>query len=155
MTQKQSFFSSSLLVVFLMSTNGFASEKLEISCVQSPDAPAPIGPFSQAINVQHQKGLLFISGQLPIEPKTNELVDNPEAATLQVMTNLRAILETAGLSFDNVVKTTILLRDMTDFPVVNQAYSSFLKTPYPARETFQAAALPKGARLEISMIAAY
>ena len=118
------------------------------------NAPAPIGPYSQAVSFN---GLLFISGQIAIEPESGKMItDSIEKETEQVMLNLKAVLAVAGCNFDNVIKSSIFLKDMDDFTTVNRIYGSFLKEDghYPARETVQVARLPKDARVEISMIAA-
>lgn len=125
----------------------------QITAINTVDVPKPIGPFSQAILVRNPKRILHTSGQLPIDPTTNELKTTPAEATEQCMQNLKAILQSANMSFENVIKTTIILKNMSDFPVVNKVYESFLKPPYPARITFQVAALPKDACVEIEMIA--
>ncbi len=126
---------------------------MKITAIQTPDAPKPIGPFSQAIKVDNAQTMVFISGQLPINAATNVLETDPAKATQQCMQNAAAILKEAGMDFSNVVKTTILLADINHFPIINASYESFLKAPYPARATFQAGALPKGACVEIEMIA--
>ena len=115
-------------------------------------APAPIGPYSQAIVIGTT---LYTSGQVAINPENNELVlDTIEAETEQVMKNLKAVLEAADMTFENVVKTTIFLMNMNDFAKVNTIYgSSFDEKNAPARETVQVAGLPKGVNVEISMIA--
>jgi 2-iminobutanoate/2-iminopropanoate deaminase len=121
--------------------------------ITSNDAPAPIGPYSQAIQTG---GIIFISGQIPMNALTGELIqENIELATHLVMENLRAILREADMNFGNVVKTTIFLKDMNDFPVVNEIYGGYFngKTPPPARETVQVAKLPKDVQVEISAIA--
>jgi len=119
--------------------------------INTPDAPAAIGPYSQAI---HSNGTLYVSGQLPVNPKTGEMVqDDISANTKQVMENISAILKTAGLDFSNVLKTTIFLADMNDFAKVNEVYSSYFSSDFPARETVQVARLPKDAKIEISVIA--
>ena len=121
--------------------------------ITSNDAPAPIGPYSQAIQTG---GIMFISGQIPMNALTNEIIlDNIELATHLVMENLKAILQEAGMNFGNVVKTSIFLKDMGDFPVVNEIYGGYFngKTPAPARETVQVAMLPKDVQVEISAIA--
>ncbi len=121
--------------------------------ITSNDAPAPIGPYSQAIQTG---GIIFISGQIPTNALTGELIlDNIELATHLVMENLRAILREADMNFGNVVKTSIFLKDMNDFPVVNEIYGGYFKgkTPPPARETVQVAKLPKDVQVEISAIA--
>ncbi len=119
--------------------------------INTPNAPAPIGPYSQAVKAG---GLLFISGQIPIDPATG----NVEATdiigeTHQVMHNLRAILTQAGLDFGHVVKTTILLSDMSFFGDVNTVYGKYFQGNFPARETFAVKGLPKNVNVEISMIA--
>ncbi len=120
--------------------------------ITSNNAPAPIGPYSQAIQTG---AILFISGQIPMNALTNELItDDIELATHLVLENLRAILEEAKMNFNNVVKTSIFLKNMDDFPVVNEIYAGYFKgkTP-PARETVQVAKLPKDVQVEISAIA--
>lgn len=117
------------------------------------NAPKAIGPYSQAIKVNNAQEVLYISGQLPINPETDDLESDPAKATEQCMKNLRAILKEAGMDFNNVVETIILLKDINDFAAVNTAYAAFLQEPYPARATFQAGALPKGAVVEIKMTA--
>ena len=114
-------------------------------------APQAIGPYSQAIRAG---GLLFVSGQIPLDPSTGELVDGDvRAQTEQVMRNLGEILKAAGVSFDRVVRTTIFLADLADFGTVNEAYGGYFDPPAPARATFQVARLPKDARVEIDAIA--
>ncbi len=120
--------------------------------IQSNLAPAPIGPYSQAVEVN---GLVFVSGIIALIPGTDNLMmDSIEAETHQVMTNMKAILEAAGLGFENIVKTSIFLMNMGDFVAVNTVYGSYFEGNYPARETIQVAGLPKGVRVEISVIAA-
>lgn len=112
----------------------------------------PIGPYSTAIE---NGDLLFISGQIPLDGATGKLVPGDiSAQARQSMENLKAILAAAGLSFANVVKTTIFLTDMADFAAVNEVYKSYVTEPYPARSTFAVAALPMGAKVEVEMIAA-
>jgi 2-iminobutanoate/2-iminopropanoate deaminase len=119
--------------------------------VSSPSAPRAIGPYSQAIRAG---SLLFVSGQIPLDPATGEMVSGDIAAqTHQVFQNLAAILEAAGASFDHVVRTTVYLADMNDFPAMNEVYGSYFSSPAPARATVQAARLPKDARVEIDLIA--
>jgi 2-iminobutanoate/2-iminopropanoate deaminase len=119
--------------------------------IVSEKAPAPIGPYSQAVKAN---GMLFISGQIAINPETNELVINTLIGeTHQVMKNLQAILEASDMSFENVVKTTILLSDMEMFGPVNEIYALYFTGDFPARETYAVKALPKNVHLEISMIA--
>ena len=118
--------------------------------ISTQDAPLAIGAYSQAVLVD---GILYISGQIPINPENGNLVEEIEEETHQVMKNLKAILHEAGLDFSNVVKTSIFLTDMKNFPLVNDIYSSYFSNDdYPARETIQVAALPKGVSVEISMI---
>jgi 2-iminobutanoate/2-iminopropanoate deaminase len=119
--------------------------------INTPKAPAPIGPYNQAVQTGN---LLFVSGQIPINPATNELVQGTiEDEALQVMYNLRSILEEANVTFDNVVKTTIFLSDMSLFAEVNKIYGSFFNSDFPARETVAVKGLPKGVNVEISVIA--
>jgi len=120
--------------------------------VQTKDAPAAIGPYSQAVI---SGNLLFVSGQIPIDPETgNLIIGGIESETHRVMKNIEAILETAGYGFDQVVKTTIFLKSMDDFAKINAVYASYFTDNYPARETVEAARLPKNANVEISVIAA-
>ncbi len=119
--------------------------------ISTPSAPAAIGPYSQAIQVDN---LLFVSGQIPLDPKSGELVAGGiEAETKRVMENLAAILKAAGTDFDRVVKTTIFLKDMSNFQKVNEIYGSYFKPPFPARATVEVARLPKDVRVEIDCIA--
>ena len=118
--------------------------------ISTAGAPAAIGPYSQAIAVD---GLLFCSGQLGLDPASGNLVGGVEAQAERSMLNLRAVLDAAGLTFENVVKTTIFLADMADFAVVNAVYGRFMPDPPPARSTVQVAALPKGGLVEIEAIA--
>ena len=119
--------------------------------VQTDTAPAPIGPYSQAVVGGN---LLFISGQIALNPQTGEL-DNASirTETLRVMNNLQAILTAAGQGFDDVIKTTIFLTDMNLFAEVNEIYGSYFKNSYPARETVAVSGLPRNVNVEISMIA--
>jgi 2-iminobutanoate/2-iminopropanoate deaminase len=119
--------------------------------VSSRDAPAAIGPYSQAVRAG---GLLFISGQIPLDPESGEVVNGDVSAqTHRVMRSLGAILEAAGAGFDDVVRTTIFLTDLGDFARVNEVYGSYFTAPAPTRATVQVAALPKGASVEIDAIA--
>ena len=119
--------------------------------ILSSKAPAPIGPYSQAIEAN---GTLYVSGQIPIDPATGEIVAGGiEPQAKQVMQSLQAILQEAGYSFDQVVKTTILLDDLANFAKVNEIYGSYFGEGAPARETYQVAKLPKGVAVEISCIA--
>jgi len=121
------------------------------SIIFTEKAPAPIGPYSQAVQTGN---MLFVSGQIPIDPVTNQLISGTikdEAG--QVMENLGALLLKAGFSFENVVKTTIFLSDMNHFAEVNEVYGSYFKSDYPARETVAVLGLPKNVNVEISLIA--
>lgn len=119
--------------------------------VSSESAPTAIGPYSQAIRAG---SLLFLSGQIPLDPATGAMIDGDIAAqTHRVFANLAAILAAAGASFDHVVKTTVYLADMNDFATVNEIYGTYFSSPAPARATVQAARLPKDARVEIDLIA--
>ncbi|MBP7173746.1 MAG: RidA family protein [Cloacibacterium sp.] len=119
--------------------------------ISTSHAPSAIGPYAQA-NFAH--GILYISGQIPVDPSTGNLVDGIEKETHQVMKNLKAILEEAGMTFSNVVKATIFLKNMDDFSKMNEIYASYLDpNQYPARETVQVSCLPKNVSVEISMIA--
>lgn len=119
--------------------------------VYSPEAPEPIGPYSQAVMTGN---LLFISGQIAIDRATGNFVNaNIKDEAGQVMKNIDAILKAAGLTFANVIKSTIFLKNMNDFPVVNEVYGSYFKEAPPARETVEVSKLPKDATVEISCIA--
>lgn len=119
--------------------------------IKTPNAPAPIGPYNQAIVAN---GFLYVSGQIAINPQNNELVlSSVEDETKQVMDNLSAILAEAKFSFEDVVKTTIFLSDMSLFPVVNDIYGSYFTGAFPARETIAVAGLPKNVNVEISVVA--
>ena len=121
--------------------------------VSSPDAPKAIGPYSQAVRAGQ---LLFVSGQVPLDPVTGEIVSGDIAAqTRRVFENLEAVLKAGGRSFNDVVRTTVFLADMNDFAEVNKVYGSYFSEPYPARATVQVARLPKDARVEIDVIASY
>ena len=124
----------------MMSSTSLATEK----------APAAIGPYSQGIK---SNGMVFVSGQLPVNPATGELLTEIAAATRQSLTNLAAVLAAGGCTMDQVVKTTVFLSDLKNFTAMNEVYSEFFKTNPPARSTVQVAALPKGAVVEIEAIA--
>lgn len=121
--------------------------------ITTDQAPAPIGPYNQAIL---KNGMLFTSGQIAIDPKTGELVlDDIKAETKVVMENVKAILSKAGMTFENVLKSTIFISDMNNFGAINEVYGSyFQEATAPARETVQVAKLPKSVNVEISVIAA-
>jgi 2-iminobutanoate/2-iminopropanoate deaminase len=119
--------------------------------VVTPHAPEPIGPYSQAIVCGN---VLYCSGQIPIDPQTGELVDGDAGTqTERVLENLGAILCAAGYQFENVIKTTVFLIDMNDFPAVNKVYERYFGMTKPARSTVAVAALPRGSRVEIDCIA--
>jgi 2-iminobutanoate/2-iminopropanoate deaminase len=121
--------------------------------VSSPDAPKAIGPYSQAVRAGQ---LLFLSGQVPLDPATGQIVDGDIAAqTHRVFENLGAVLKAGGRSFADVVRTTVFLADMNDFAAVNAVYGTYFTEPYPARATVQVARLPKDARVEIDLIATF
>ena len=119
--------------------------------ISTTKAPAAIGPYSQANLVN---GVLYISGQIPVNSETGKVEEGIEKATHQVMKNLQAILEEAGMTFSNVAKASIFLKNMDDFAVMNEIYASYLNPEsFPARETVQVSCLPKNVDIEISMIA--
>lgn len=118
--------------------------------IATPNAPAAIGPYSQAVELN---GTLFVSGQLPIIPATGEMPDGIEAQTRQSLTNIFAILKEAGLRANDVVKTCVLLADINDFGAMNAVYAEFFPEDKPARVCYQVAALPKGSLIEIDVIA--
>lgn len=119
--------------------------------INTTNAPAPIGPYNQAVK---SGNLLFVSGQIPIDPSTNNLVSGTiKDEAHQVMKNLHAILVEAGLTFEHIVKTTIFLSDMSLFAEVNEIYGSYFSKDFPARETVAVKGLPKGVNVEISVIA--
>ena len=119
--------------------------------ISTDKAPKAIGPYSQAVGWDQ---LVFCSGQIPIDPETGEMViGGVEKQTKQVLINLGVVLQAAGSGWDQVLKTTIYLQAMSDFPVINEIYGSFFAEPYPARATVEVGGLPKGALVEIDAIA--
>lgn len=121
--------------------------------IHTPSAPAAIGPYSQAID--SGAGIVFVSGQLPIDPATGAFPEGGvKAQTRQSLLNAKAILEAAGLGLGNVVKTTVFLADMADFAAMNEVYAEFFAIPFPARSAVAVKTLPKGALVEIECIAA-
>lgn len=119
--------------------------------VHTENAPAAIGPYSQAVQAGNT---IYVSGQIPIDPAVGELVPGGiEEQTHRSLTNISNILSAAGYSMQDVVKTTVLLADIADFAAMNAVYAEFFTEPYPARAAFQAAAIPKGAKVEIECIA--
>jgi len=131
---------------------------LKKQIINTSNAPAPIGPYNQAIKVGNTDGsgqtMLFISGQVCIDPSSGELKNTDlQEETNQVMHNLKAILQEGGMDFSNVVKTTIFLTDMKRFSEMNEVYGKYFDDDFPARETVEVSALPKFVNVEISMIA--
>jgi reactive intermediate/imine deaminase len=120
--------------------------------ISTPDAPAAIGVYSQAVRVGNT---IWVSGQIPLDPKTQELVKGDvEAQVRQVFENLKAIVAAAGASFDDVVKATVFLVDLSHFALVNKVMAEYFREPYPARAAVGVAALPRGAQVEVECIAA-
>ena len=123
------------------------------TAIASPDAAKPVGPYSAALRAGE---FLFLSGQVPIDPASGTMVEGDiTAQTRRALENVGLLLSAAGLSYANVVRTTVFLADMNDFKVMNEIYSAFFAEPYPARTTVQAARLPRDARIEIDAIAVY
>jgi len=121
-----------------------------IKIVSTPNAPTAVGPYSQALEVN---GFIFCSGQIGIDPKTGNLVERIEDQIKQVLLNLRAVLEAAGSDFQHVVKTTVFIKNMSDYPLFNKVYGEYLKDNKPARATVEVSKLPKDALIEIEAIA--
>jgi 2-iminobutanoate/2-iminopropanoate deaminase len=120
--------------------------------IATSDAPAAVGPYSQAVAIGN---LLFCAGQIPLDPSTGNLVEGDiTAQTTRVLDNVTAVLAANSMSFADVVKATVFLADMNDFTAMNAVYAKYFKAPYPARSTIQVARLPKDARVEIEVIAA-
>jgi len=121
--------------------------------ITSPDAPKPIGPYSQGVI---SGGLLFVSGQIAIDPATGELIEGDVVAqTERVLKNLLAVIKEAKMGPENIVKTTVFLASMADYPKMNEVYAKYLGKEPPARSTVEAGGLPKGAKVEIDLIAAF
>jgi len=119
--------------------------------ISTNDAPAAVGPYSQAVRVG---STLYCAGQIPLDPKSGQIVSQDiSAQARRVLDNIAAVLKAEGLTFENIVKTTIFLTDLADFQTVNEIYASYFKKAPPARSTVQVPALPKGARIEIEAIA--
>jgi 2-iminobutanoate/2-iminopropanoate deaminase len=119
--------------------------------ISTNEAPAAVGPYSQAVRVG---STIYCAGQIPLDPKSGQIVPGDIGAqTRRVLENITAVLKAEGLSFQNIVKTTIFLTDLADFQTVNEIYASYFKQALPARSTVQVPALPKGARIEIEAIA--
>ena len=121
-----------------------------IKKISTNNAPAAIGPYSQALDLGN---MVFVSGQIPINPATGMMADTIEEQAKQSLTNLKNILAEAGLGMENVVKTVVFLADLNDFAAVNAVYETFFADPFPARSCVQVAAIPKGAKVEIECIA--
>ena len=125
---------------------------MEKKIIATANAPAPIGPYSQAVMAG---GFLFLSGQIAINPVTSQVIAGSVAdETRQVMRNIKAVLQVYGMDYEHIIKTTIFLKDMNDFGSVNEVYGTHFKDTYPARETVEVARLPKDVKVEISVIAA-
>ena len=122
-----------------------------MKAISTKNAPAAIGPYSQGIEVN---GFVYASGQLPLDPATGTFPEGIKAQTRQSLLNAKAIMEAAGLSLNDVVKTTVLLADIADFAEMNEVYTEFFSEPYPARSAFAVKSVPKGALVEIECIAA-
>ncbi len=118
--------------------------------IQSSNAPAAIGPYSQAVQ---QGDTLFVSGQLPLDPVTKEMADDAAAQARQSMKNIKAIVTAAGFTMEQVVRCGIFVTDLADFAAINEVYATFFQGDFPARATVQVAALPLGARVEIDAVA--
>ncbi len=118
--------------------------------ISTKNAPAAIGPYSQALDMG---GMVFVSGQIPVDPAAGTMADDVRAQAAQSLTNLKSILAEAGLGMSDVIKTTVFLADLGDFAAVNEVYASFFSEPYPARSCVQVAAIPRGAKVEIECIA--
>jgi 2-iminobutanoate/2-iminopropanoate deaminase len=126
---------------------------VSVQAIASASAPAAIGPYSPAVRAG---GLLFVSGQIPIDPASGQLVAGDVGAqTRRVLDNVGALLGAAGLDFSAVVRTTVFLTDLNDFAAMNEVYGAFFRPPYPARATVQVARLPRDARVEIDAIASF
>ncbi len=118
--------------------------------ISTNNAPAAIGPYSQALRTGN---VMFVSGQIPVDPATGLMADDIKAQAAQSLTNLKNILAAEGLTMRNVIKTTVFLEDLADFAAVNEVYATFFEAPYPARSCVEVCAIPKGAKVEIECIA--
>lgn len=121
-----------------------------MKAISTTNAPAAIGPYSQGLT---SGNLVFVSGQIPVDPETGKMADTIEEQAKQSLTNLKNILKAEGLELSNVIKTVVFLSDLADFPKVNAVYETFFCAPYPARSCVAVAGIPKGAKLEIECIA--
>ena len=120
--------------------------------ISAPDAPAAVGPYSCAVACSGQQ-TIYVSGQLPIDPQTGVMSADVKEQTAQSLRNVAALLQSAGASLQNVVKTTVFITNMDDFAAVNEVYGSIFTSPYPARSCFEVSKLPKGAKVEIECVA--
>ena len=134
---------------YKLQSKNFEGE-ITMKVIATENAPAAIGPYSQGLDLGN---LVFVSGQIPLNPATGTMAETIEEQAAQSLSNLKNILAADGLTMQNVVKTTIFLADLADFAVVNGIYESFFTAPYPARSCVQVAAIPKGAKIEIECIA--
>jgi 2-iminobutanoate/2-iminopropanoate deaminase len=124
---------------------------MDKNIIQTNTAPAAIGPYSQAVKTGN---LLFVSGQIPVDPATGTLViGGIESETHRVMKNIGAILEAAGFGYEHIIKSTLFIKNMDDFAKINTVYATYFKGDYPARETVEVSRLPKDAEIEISVVA--
>ena len=124
--------------------------EINMKVISTQNAPAAIGPYSQGLNFGN---LVFVSGQIPVDPKTGLMAESIEEQAKQSLTNLKNILAAEGLEMKNVIKTVVFLADLADFPKVNAVYETFFTAPYPARSCVAVAGIPKGAKIEIECIA--
>ena len=133
----------------LLNSYSLTENAMAKQAIQSPDAPAAIGPYSQAILAGNT---LYMSGQIPLDPATGKLVEGIDAQAHQVFKNLRAVAGAANATLNDIVKLSILLIDLGDFAKVNEIMATYFTAPYPARSTYQVAGLPRGARIEVEGI---
>lgn len=124
---------------------------MEKKIIATDKAPAAIGPYSQAIEAG---GFVFASGQIPVDPATGNIPDGIEAQAKQALTNVKNLMEASGLSMDNIVKTSVFIKDMNDFAKVNEVYATFFENDFPARSCVEVARLPKDVLIEVEVIAA-
>src|SRR5690554_26345 len=124
--------------------------RIKMRSIHTANVPAAIGPYSQAI---YHKGLLFVTGQIGIDPRTNRLADSFEKQTEFIFNSLNNILSASGMTFANVMKVTVYLEDICHYDILNKIYTRYFSEPYPARETVQVARIPMNAALEISLVA--
>lgn len=136
-------------VSIFLKEEGISMKKL----INTTNAPSAIGPYSQGIKIT-SKDIVYVSGQLPINPKTSEMPEDVASQTEQSILNIKAILEEAGFSLENVVKTTVYLKDINDFAKMNDVYSKFFTEPFPTRVAIEVSNLPKSAKVEIEAVAA-